>query len=190
MSGIVVVYYSRYSKDSLDFLKEVEQLTEVRKLCVDNAKIREKILLEKENYDIRVVPSVLIFHSNGFLEKQNGHVCFEWLKSITPEENVEPVPIANLEDNPVLPPKTPEMKVSIADVSFEPRKLETYPLVEQQKDTNQPEETKNIDEQIKDEKSIQAQNSVTKNNTNESIMTMAQQMQKQREMEDKNISSN
>ena len=72
--------------------------------------------------------------------------------------------------------------------SFEPRKLETYPLIEKE-ESNSVEENKRIEEQIKDDKSVQAQNNITKNNSNESIMTMAQQMQKQREMEDKTITN-
>lgn len=194
MSGIVVVFYSRYSKDSLEFLQQVEQLMEVRKLCVDNANVREQILLEEENYQVRVVPSLLIFHSNGFLEKQNGMECYEWLKSVTPKKKPDIIlPITQKEsDAPIssrITEKPKEKKVSIEDVQFEPRKLETYPLVNQS-ESNNVEENKRIEEQIKDDKSMQAQNSVTKNNANESIMTMAQQMQKQREMEDKTISAN
>lgn len=196
MSGIVVVYYSRYSKDSLEFLQQVEQLMEVRKICVDNVDAREKILKEEENYKVRVVPSLLVFHSNGFLEKQNGMACYEWLKSVTPKKQNPPEIMATNPNKKVVaveedltPPKKLEKKVSIEDVQFEPRKLETYPIVEQE-NTNSVEENKRIEEQIKDEKSIQAQNNVTKNNSNESIMTMAQQMQKQREMEEKTISVN
>lgn len=195
MSGVVVIYYSRYSKDSLEFLQQVEQLMEVRKICVDNVSVREKILEEEQNYNIRVVPSLLIFHSNGFLEKQNGMACYEWLKSITPKKPKEIVPVTeNKEKQVVAFEKTDslkkmEKKISIEDVQFEPRKVETYPLVDQQ-NTNSVEENKRIEEQIKDEKSLQAQNSVTKNKSNESIMTMAQQMQKQREMEEKTISAN
>jgi len=194
MSGIVVVYYSRYSKDSLEFLQQVEQLMEVRKLCVDNANVREQILMEEENYQVRVVPSLLIFHSNGFLEKQNGMACYEWLKSVTPKKKPDVIlPITQKEpDVPIsstITEKPKEKKVSIEDVQFEPRKLETYPIVNQSESSNV-EENKRIEEQIKDDKSMQAQNSVTKNNANESIMTMAQQMQKQREMEDKTISAN
>ena len=197
MSGIVVVYYSRYSKDSLEFLQQVEQLMEIRKICVDNVDAREKILKEEENYKVRVVPSLLIFHSNGFLEKQNGMACYEWLKSVTPKKQNQPEIITtNLNkkviavEEDVRPPKKLEKKVSIEDVQFEPRKLETYPIVVEQENKSSVEENKRIEEQIKDEKSIQAQNNVTKNNSNESIMTMAQQMQKQREMEEKPISVN
>lgn len=188
MSGIVVVYYSRYSKESLDFLQQVEQLMEVRKICVDNTEVREQILNEEQNYKIRVVPSILVFHSNGFLEKQNGMECYEWLKSVTPKKQKELVPVMEVPQKQIENKKEPEKKISIDDIQFEPRKLETYPLVEKN-DSSSVEENKRIEEQIKDDKSIQAQNNMTKNNANESIMTMAQQMQKQREMEDKTITT-
>jgi hypothetical protein len=189
MSGIVVVYYSRYSKESLEFLEQVEQLMEVRKICVDNTDVRQQILDEEHNYKIRVVPSILVFHSNGFLEKQNGMECYEWLKSVTPKKQQELLPVMEVSKKQAEDKKEIEKKVSIDEIQFEPRKLETYPLVEKD-ESSSVEENKRIEEQIKDDKSVQAQNNVTKNNSNESIMTMAQQMQKQREMEDKTITSN
>ncbi len=193
MSNIVVVFYSRYSKTSLDFLQQVEQLMETRKICVDNSAVRKQILEEAENYNIRVVPSLLVFHSNGFLEKQDGLACYEWLKSITDKKRPEST-TKNTDNNltvaaPAPQKETPPKRVSVDEIQFEPRKLETYPILEQEKN-NSVEENKRIEEQIKDEKSIQAQNNLTKSNNNESIMTMAQQMQKQREMEEKTISAN
>lgn len=176
--SVIVVFYSRYSQSSLSFLNEIEKIMEVRKLCVDNENVRTKILEENENYNVELVPSVLIFHSNGFMEKQSGDDCFEWLEKVKPQPVVE-------EKKPMeeVIPITSNKKVerlSVDDIQYETsRKMDTIPLVKKEKT----EDKSDIDEMIKEERENQAHNSIKKSNSPENIMSLAQQMQKQREME-------
>lgn len=176
--SVIVVFYSRYSQSSLNFLGEIEKIMDVRKLCVDNEDVRTKILEEKENYGIECVPSVLIFHSNGFLEKQLGSECFEWL------EKVKPQPIEEKKMEEVKPiPKKKENKIeriSVDDIEYEnSRKLDTGPLV-MKEETN---DKNDVDDKIKEDRENQAQNNIKKSTDQGNIMSVAQQMQKERELE-------
>lgn len=172
--SVVVVFYSRYSQSSLSFLSEIEKIMDVRKLCIDNEDVRTKVLEENENYNIECVPSVLIFHSNGFLEKQTGEECFHWLEKVKPQETKkmeEVVPIEKTSKKELL---------SVDDIKYETsRKIDTVPLVlkEEKSDKN------DVDDKIKEDRENQAQSNLNKNNSQDNIMSLAQQMQKQREME-------
>ena len=176
--SIIVVFYSRYSIDSLQFLEEVEKIMEVRKLCIDNEEVRDRIIMEKENYNIEYVPSTLIFHSNGFMEKHAGmQSCIEWLEKVKPKEEI-PIPKKEIEE------VRPIEKISIDNIEFEPRRMDTAPLISKKEETNLNKDlTENIEEKIKEDRESQAQNNMKKNNTNDSILSIAQQMQKQREQE-------
>lgn len=185
--SVIVVFYSRYSQPSLSFLNEIEKIMEVRKLCVDNEDVRTKILQENENYNIECVPSLLIFHSNGFLEKQTGEDCFQWLEKVKPQEKQ---PLQDTKPSELLETKKMEEvvpvmdkkmeRLSVEDIQFETtRKMDTGPLVlkEEKQDKS------DIDEKIKEDRENQAQSNINKTNSQDNIMSLAQQMQKQRELE-------
>ena len=180
--SIIVVFYSRYSPHSLTFLEDIEKIMEVRKLCIDNEDVRGTIITEKENYKIEYVPSLLIFHPNGFMEKHSGiESCSEWLEKVKPK-NIQPTP--NIEEKiieEVKPISQPE-KIPIENIEYEPRRMDTSPLIEKKKDQTE-EEKENIEEKIKEERESQAQTNMKKNNSNDNILSLAQQMQKQRELE-------
>lgn len=182
--SVIVVFYSRYSQPSLNFLTEVEKIMDIRKLCVDNENVREKILEEKENYSIECVPSVLIFHSNGFLEKQAGNQCFEWLEKVKPRQ-VEEVPMEEVK--PINEKKEEKIqqkenieRISVHDIEYEnSRKIDTVPLVLQEEKTDK----SDVDEKIKEDRENQAQSNIKKSSDQGNIMSVAQQMQKERELE-------
>lgn len=183
--SVIVVFYSRYSQPSLSFLNEIEKIMEVRKLCVDNEDVRTKILEEDENYNIDCVPSLLIFHSNGFLEKQVGKDCFQWLEKVKPQEQQplevsQPLETKKMEEVVPIGDKKIDGRLSVEDIQFETsRKMDTGPLVlkEEKQDKS------DIDEKIKEDRENQAQSNINKNNSQDNIMSLAQQMQKQRELE-------
>lgn len=177
--SIIVVFYSRYSTDSLQYLETLEKIMEVRKLCIDNEEVRDRIVMEKENYNIEYVPSTLIFHSNGFMEKHAGtQSCLQWLEKITPKRDEIPIPKKEIEE------VRPVEKIPIDDIEFEPRRMDTSPLIKKTEDTKlNKDSNENIEEKIKEDRESQAQNNMKKNNTNDSILSIAQQMQKQREQE-------
>lgn len=179
--SIIVVFYSRYSQQSLDFLQEIEKIMEVRKLCIDNQDVRGVVISEKENYKIEYVPSILIFHSNGFMERHSGiESCIEWLEKVKPKE-VKPMILSkdkNIEEVKVI--STPE-KIPIEEIEYEPRRMDTKPLIEKRESKD--DENENIEEKLKEERETQAQTNMKKNNPNDNILSLAQQMQKQRETE-------
>ena len=179
--SIIVVFYSRYSQQSLDFLQEIEKIMEVRKLCIDNEDVRGVVLSEKENYKIEYVPSILIFHSNGFMERHSGiESCIEWLEKVKPKE-VKPMILSkdkNIEEVKVI--STPE-KIPIEEIEYEPRRMDTKPLIEKRESKD--DENENIEEKLKEERETQAQTNMKKNNPSDNILSLAQQMQKQRETE-------
>lgn len=177
--SVVVVFYSRYNEQSLDFLQNIEPIMDVRKLCVDEKNVRQAIMNEDVNYNIRVVPSLLIFHSNGFLEKQNGiKECSMWLDSVHPSKSVEETLLPHLPVEEVQPVES--KKISVEDIEFDPIRVDTKPLFDLNPDSNS---KMNVGHKLKEDQENQVMHSVTKNNNNESIMNVAQQMQKQRDME-------
>ena len=172
--SIIVVFYSRYPMNSLQFLEEIEKIMNVRKLCIDNEEVRDRIVIEKENYNIEYVPTTLIFHPNGIMEKHSGmESCMEWLGKVKPNQDEETIKERRVEE--VLPVE----KIPIEKVEFEPRRMDTTPLIAKKKE----EDIIETDDKIKEDRESQAQNNMKKNNTNDSILSIAQQMQKQREQE-------
>lgn len=176
--SVIVVFYSRYSSASLNFLSEIEKIMEVRKLCVDNENVRTQILEENENYNIECVPSVLIFHSNGFLEKQKGNECFEWLEKVRPKPPVVEEEKVMEEVKPISKKKME--RISVDDIEYEnTRKMDTIPLVMKEENVDK----NDVDDKIKEDRENQAQNNIKKNTDQGNIMSVAQQMQKERELE-------
>lgn len=77
---IILCLYSRYCSDSVNFLASLEKKMEVRKLCVDNEEVRQKLI--DSEYNLKQIPVVFIFRVSGEVEKIEGNECFEWLKFI------------------------------------------------------------------------------------------------------------
>lgn len=182
--SIIVVFYSRYSPQSLNYLEEIEKIMEIRKLCIDNEDVRGTIVSEKENYKIEYVPSMLIFHPNGFMEKHSGiESCMEWLEKVKPQKTEDIIVQEENKNIEEIKPIATSEKIPIENIEYEPRRLDTSPLIEKKKEQNSGEEKENIEEKIKEDRESQAQSNMKKNNSNDSILSIAQQMQKQREQE-------
>lgn len=181
--SVVVAFYSRYHENSLEFVKKLQMILDIRKLCVDEKNVRETIMNESEHYNVRKVPSVLIFHPNGFLEKINGsQECEIWYKKISAtdiEPSKEEIQTVQKISTGSLSSKLND-KIPIEDVEFEPRKLDTQPLIEMNPEMLQEQK---IEDDLKADQEIQMENSIKKSSGVDNIMSMAQQMQKQREME-------
>lgn len=179
--SIIVVFYSRYSQQSLQFLEKIEKIMEVRKLCVDNENVRNKVITEKENYQIEYVPTTLIFHPEGVMEKYAGFsTCMEWLEKVTPTP--EQIKNTSTIQSPIQEVKPISEKIPIENIEFEPRKVDTSPLIEKSKKISDSNDS-DVEEKIKEDRESQAQSNLKKNNQNDSILSIAQQMQKQRETE-------
>jgi thioredoxin-like negative regulator of GroEL len=182
--SVIVVIYSRYCNESLQFLESLEKNTEtvkmdIRKLCIDNENIRERVLDSK--LGINSVPTILIYHANGEVEKYEENTCFEWLdfiiEKLKPESVPEPVekkeklqPI--LDENDLLDSKIPVEHIS--NDTPEKRKLNSDVLIKNINSENKLDSEKELKEEKANER-------MQKNNQNEGILTLAQQMQKERE---------
>ena len=182
--SVIVLVYSKYS-EKCQLLEKELNFIEYRKLCIDNENVKQRI---KENQTettfFQQVPTLLIFHSNGQMEKQEGEKCFEWLEFMKKQVQQNQKETAPKEEKMVEPVSKENVdflrnQISVEDVKFdERRKLDSAPLIQEEKN--------DIVEMDKIVKEQQASSSLQKNNNDKSIMNLAQQMQKQREMEDSN----
>jgi hypothetical protein len=110
-----VLLYSQYSPNSkriLDYLKEcpvdLTTVTGLCTVCIDNAEVRAKII-KSTQIDIQVVPSILIVHPDGGVEKYDGGNAFRWVEEViqkyTPVNPPQPVVHDDIESH-----HTPEEK--------------------------------------------------------------------------------
>ncbi len=79
----VLLLYSKYSQNSTRFLEllKARPLTFLKALCIDNEKIRQKILNSK-NLNVKCVPCILIYFPGGVVEKYDGESAFSWAQNI------------------------------------------------------------------------------------------------------------
>jgi hypothetical protein len=180
--SVVVAFYSRYHEQSLEFVEKLENILSIRKLCVDEKEVRKTITSETKNYNVRKVPSVLVFHPNGFLEKMEGlNECDSWFNDISKSSNPDSNKTILQEEVKPVSKKIPlNEKIPIDSIEFEPRRLDTQPLFDMNPEHLNEQK---VGDNLKAEQELQIENSIKKNGTSDSIMSVAQQMQKQREME-------
>ena len=79
----IILLYSKYSNFSKNFFNIMNQTDvlkniQIKLLCVDNEKLRERILNSK-NIKINNIPCILIMYDNGTVDKYEGTDCFLWL---------------------------------------------------------------------------------------------------------------
>lgn len=83
-----ILLYSKYSEYSLQLINLIKDSNidfvnkfNFKLLCVDSEKIRKRIL-QKNDFDIKVVPCILIVYDDGRLEKYEDLKAFEWTEQI------------------------------------------------------------------------------------------------------------
>jgi hypothetical protein len=106
---LCVLLYSEYSDVCKNLFKALEScpidiygISGMKNLCVDNEKLRKRILSNK-NISITSVPSLLIVYNNSQLEKLEGQKVFDWIDVIVNENLPPPHP-------PQIPPPPPPPK--------------------------------------------------------------------------------
>ncbi|NDE13759.1 hypothetical protein EBZ80_02400 [bacterium] len=173
--SVVVVFYSRFSEKSTRFLQKIRAI-DYRKVCVDHDEIRTHILEDTEKYGIRTVPAVLVFFASGVVKKYENEEAFRWADGISRSFAVpERVPVVPREE---MSPPPPPMVTQPSDPSDGMRRrIETTPLIQK---------TTVVDEERKDENGVEKKMS----RKNESIKSLAQQLQAQREKEDEQMNPN
>jgi len=184
--SIIIVFYSKYSKRCGEFFEIIrEAQIDYRKICIDNNDIRNTILNESEKYNIRSVPTVLIFYSNGVMNKYEEEKAFEW---------------AVKQRNAVLPPPRQEPL-------SQPPRPKNYQILDMPKETSEPIEVQPVREEDligmkrrietaplfqKGEQVLDDEPRVEERKTqkNENIKNLAQLLQAEREKEDENLNPN
>ena len=134
MENLTVCFYSKFSphcKTFLNLLQEIDHF--VKKICVDNYQVRDRIL-KNSKISIQKVPCILIIKPNGIIEKYEGNDAFEWINQIFsskqsqmlqqkdvslpenlfPEENVENVENVQNVENVEIKTEIKESESSIA----------------------------------------------------------------------------
>jgi hypothetical protein len=191
--NIIVVFYSKYSQRCTEFFELIRDYLDYRKICVDNPEIRSMILNETQKYSIRTVPCVLIFYSNGIMNKFENQKAFEWANnmifSIKKSSTKTLLDLPNTIQQSEIKNIPRQEPIPVEPISVEPitednlmgmkRRIETSPLI--QRNGNNMEE--NRMDGNRNEKKVQ-------NKKSESIKNLAQQLQAEREKEDEVLNPN
>lgn len=80
-----VFFYSKYS-DKCKEINNMAQNLNLEYVCLDNKKIREKVLRDKR-FNIQNVPCILIFYDEGTVEKYEGANAFKWCDQMINDMN-------------------------------------------------------------------------------------------------------
>ena len=172
-----VLLYSNYSPLSQQLLTALKScpidLAQIRmdSLCIDNEKIRKKILAA-QNINISIVPTILVLFTNGGMKKYEGKLVFEWLEQIVASHLPPPPPppppppdpeVTPPDQRPTSPPEEEEARVPKVVRQFKnkksrPTQVQSSPSkkVEQSSkiedlDSSEEEEEENMDEDVDSE---------------------------------------
>ena len=144
-----ILLYSKYSLQLIELIKnsniDFVNNFNFKLLCVDSEKIRKRIT-QKNDFDIKVVPCILIAYNDGRLEKYEDLKAFEWVEQII------------LQFYPPMPPPPPQQVQQTIDEN-----IIEQPTIEQEQHQHQPRKTKQKQKQtnspIKKQKSSSNSNS-------------------------------
>ncbi len=118
----IICLYSKFSPNCKRFSSVAgPKIPIIKFVCIDNEKVRQKIL-SNLSIQIQIVPCILLIYSNGVIEKFDGENAFRWAAGImqkmdrsqvqeqfqpqSPQENsVQQVP----PQQPQVPPQQPQV---------------------------------------------------------------------------------
>lgn len=164
--SVMVYLYSKYSKACDQFASMLPINWEIRKICVDYEDFREMVKNDGQHLQIKRVPCLLLFFSNGGMRKYEGDEAFQYL-----QETIPP-PQMNHDDDKqrAVPPKTitPIILQNLSPEVDVKKQEETPPDL-----LSRPDE--------------EAQKMKIDKKKDNSLMSLAQLMEKQREEDDKQV---
>ena len=178
--SVVIILYSKYSNLCTELFQSIDQTLEYRRLCIDNASVR-RLILKRNQYDIQKVPCILVFHANGVMNKYEGQAALEWAretvfqtKHVSPPPPPPSSPTVFFMEEPPPATTTPTTFFHTPTVQEEEKQEEekTIPYKEEESMDNSP-----VMKAVKDDK-------------HDSVLTIAQQMQKEREAVDDTLRKN
>jgi len=198
-SSIIVIFYSKYSPRCTEFFDLVRDIIDFRKICVDHPEIRTTLLNENDKYSIRKVPTVIVFFSNGVMNKYEDAQAFEWAYNVrknmikplvepeTPAQKESYSPtffnkqVTEITKLPELPQEQPAKENVTEDENLMgmKRRIETTPLIQRP--------TANVDDQRMDGNRNDRK---VHDKKQDNIKNLAQLLQAEREKEDAEINPN
>lgn len=200
-SSTIVIFYSKYSQKCTEFFELVRDIIDFRKICVDHPEIRTTLLNEADKYFIRKVPTVIVFFSNGVMNKYEDEKAFEWALTVRKNmikatvEEMGPPPLLQQKQVTVLDPieslapkqldmlpmQQPPQQSHEEDLVGMKRRIETTPLIQRPSGGTLPDDQRmdgnRNERKVHDKKA-------------DSIKNLAQQLQAEREKEDEQIAPN
>jgi hypothetical protein len=208
-SSIIVIFYSKYSPRCTEFFNLVRDVIDFRKICVDHPEIRTTLLNEKDKYSIRKVPTVIVFFSNGVMNKYEDEKAFEWAYNVRqsmmkPEKSHSPTFFQKQVTEIVVPPTG--TIAAIPAGSIPAGSIPVEPITEQQRENYKMEpeedlmgmkrriETTPLIQRpaMNDEQRMDGNRNDRKvhDKKHDNIKNLAQQLQAEREKEDEQINPN
>ncbi len=119
MTQFCAFLYSKYSKKSTVLAESLQFLPNLVPVCVDNAKIREQIC-KSTLVQISEVPCILIVHHDGVVEKYEGNMAFQWIKTQQPTQTIQHVQPTHVQPTHVVsqpPQREPQRRQSVQKVA-------------------------------------------------------------------------
>ena len=111
-----VVIFSKYSQPCGMFMERFNQTVATKipaqLLCIDNEKIRKR-LLNSKIVDVKQVPTVLMVFPNGVVEKYDGQSVYGWLEEVIRRVTPPPPPRHEMAEpirQPVRQPSRPHVR--------------------------------------------------------------------------------
>lgn len=126
---ILVLLYSKYSTNCQKLIETIQvnriQIPNLQSLCIDNKKIRKRIL-ENKQFDVSVVPCILSVFENGTVEKYEGDYSFQFVEQFIVRQQPPSQSNLNLSKNQPLPFRE-EPENIVDDRYTKPKELEREP---------------------------------------------------------------
>jgi hypothetical protein len=120
-----VVIFSKYSQPCGMFMERFNQTIATKipaqLLCIDNEKIRKR-LLNSKIVDVKQVPTVLMVFPNGVVEKYDGQSVYGWLEEVI--KRVTPPPRHEMAEPIRQPVRQPSRPVRRQEPPAEPEEQE------------------------------------------------------------------
>jgi hypothetical protein len=210
--SVVVLMYSKYSKRCESILQLMNPVMDFRKICIDHDEVRKLVLKDEKKYQVQTVPCILVFYSSGVMNKYEGNDAFRWVSetigrmqtiSAPPPSPAPSSVVSSVVSSVAPPPASPPLESypvseNITGGGSVPSRApgESIPVmpampfssipvqpVLEEKPVLPPKQEK-INEEVP-----QTMRGV-KSDKQENLLSVAQQMQKQREMEDETRNPN
>lgn len=202
--SMVVLVYSKHSVHAMNLLHTMEGVLEFRKLSIDHPDVRHR-LATHNRFGIHVVPCILVMYSNGSIQKYEGQDAYTWVHSTLQKMQrlSEPMTRSTPDRSTIVlgpsPPSSDTMMTSksSSDISTsssdfgtvfhppsDPQPQETTVHVDDNKplSLSHPDETSANDSMAS--KSIKGIKRSTQDNKNDSLQSIAAQLQAERDRND------